>query len=649
MASFPTAANKLRQEVGYGMPISSILSALAFVICFFFFLYIIGSFLEISIYPLINRVTFHSVFNEYLINEYFDKVIVIAATTAWFLLSINHKVVRYSLSITYGTTAIILAALNVENVIFDFLATLSLPLIVSVILCQHIRQKKNILTFNAKLTLRYIAIGIITISAISIVLSVLSIFLTSYVDVSNIKNVSNELFYLLSSFSGFYIFLLILCLPVKVAFKEVLRILKLNLKEDIDQRTSANGPEHNSPSTRLSIHTKIGLLLLAMTLSIILVLIPQHPSINPDNQNIGVDTWYYVTWVGELDRSKNLSEFAYHAFIDQGINGDRPLSLIFLFMVYQAVGGDLFEVIEHSPIILGPGIVLAFYFLTLELTRNEKIALIAALIGGISFHTLGGIYAGFYANWLALIVGYISLVFLFRYLRSGCLFDIVVFSILLIGVLFFHVYTWIILAAVTAIFLLTMLVTQNKRIKKKDSNNNNNNNNSFSQKRIIWLLLFAILVSIVVYLAKAFLISSSGGLEEEIKVAERGLGIEQFDLRWEILTTTMHHTLGGVFSNFIILILGLFWVLKSNLRKPSNVFLIIFFSTGIIPLFFGGWVIQARVFYNMPIEIPAAIALYYISKRSGSVLVPFAGCIWLAAVSLLIVTNYYLIPSTGIQ
>ena len=95
--------------------------------------------------------------------------------------------------------------------------------------------------------------------------------------------------------------------------------------------------------------------------------------------------------------------------------------------------GNLSEVLEHSPIILGPGIVLALYFLTLELTRNEKIALIAAFLGAVSFHTLAGIYAGFYANWLALIVGYISIVFLFRYLRSGRPSDIVVFSILLIA------------------------------------------------------------------------------------------------------------------------------------------------------------------------------------------------------------------------
>jgi hypothetical protein len=85
------------------------------------------------------------------------------------------------------------------------------------------------------------------------------------------------------------------------------------------------------------------------------------------------------------------------------------------------------------------------------------------------------------------------------------------------------------------------------------------------------------------------------------------------------------------------------------MHEPTTIFLIIFLSTGIIPLFVGSWGIQARVFYDVPFEIPAAIALYYISRRSGSILVPLAGCTWLVAVSLFTVMNYYLIPVLGMR
>jgi hypothetical protein len=619
------------------MPVSSILSGVAFTIYISFYLYFVGSFFRITIYPLINRTIVYTVFEEHIINQHLDYIIIIIATASWFLLSVNNRAIRYYFSIAYGA-GITFALISPDAIVFDIITLLSLPLISSVMLYYYYRKgQKNVLNFNAKLTLRYISLAVIAISAIGIVLPVLDVFLIPNFDLSAENNPANELFLLLSSFSNIYIFLLVFCLGVKVLYREVLRLLKLELKEDIPH-TLSDAYEQN----RLKTQTKIGFLILAMILSIVLVLIPQHPLINKDNQLIGSDTPSYVTWIGELAKSKNVSDVVYQAFVSQGNNGDRPLSLIFLFLVYQVAG---LEVIEHFPIILGPGIVLAFYLLTLELTRNEKIALIAAFFGAVSLHTLTGIYGSLYANWLGLIVGYISIAFLFRYLRSGRLPDIVVFSILLIGVLFTHVYTWTVLAAVSGTFLVVMLlvVLWNKK-KKRDKNSNISNH--FTKRRITWLLV-AILLSIVVDVTRVSLTSSSGGVEQDIQLAGTNFGLEQFNMRWRILHATAHESFGGVFSNFIILILALFWVLKSNMRNPGTVFLMIFLSVGLLPLYIGSLTLQTRVFYDIPFEIPAAIALYYISTRSGSMLVTVAACTWLVAVSLVTVMNYYLILKPG--
>jgi hypothetical protein len=619
------------------MPVSSILSGVAFTIYISFYLYFVGSFFRITIYPLINRTIVYTVFEEHIINQHLDYIIIIIATASWFLLSVNNRAIRYYFSIAYGA-GITFALISPDVIVFDIITLLSLPLISSVMLYYYYRKgQKNVLNFNAKLTLRYISLAVIAISAIGIVLPVLDVFLIPNFDLSAENNPANELFLLLSSFSNIYIFLLVFCLGVKVLYREVLRLLKLELKEDIPH-TLSDAYEQN----RLKTQTKIGFLILAMILSIVLVLIPQHPLINKDNQLIGSDTPSYVTWIGELAKSKNVSDVVYQAFVSQGNNGDRPLSLIFLFLVYKVAG---LEVIEHFPIILGPGIVLAFYLLTLELTRNEKIALIAAFFGAVSLHTLTGIYGSLYANWLGLIVGYISIAFLFRYLRSGRLPDIVVFSILLIGVLFTHVYTWTVLAAVSGTFLVVMLlvVLWNKK-KKRDKNSNISNH--FTKRRITWLLV-AILLSIVVDVTRVSLTSSSGGVEQDIQLAGTNFGLEQFNMRWRILHATAHESFGGVFSNFIILILALFWVLKSNMRNPGTVFLMIFLSVGLLPLYIGSLTLQTRLFYDIPFEIPAAIALYYISTRSGSMLVTVAACTWLVAVSLVTVMNYYLILKPG--
>jgi len=623
------------------MPVSSILSGVAFTVCIFFYLYTIGSFFRIPVYPLIDRVTVYAVFQEYIINQHLDYIVVILATASWFLLSVKDRAIRYCFSIAYAGVGIVLALVSPDNIIFDIIALLSLPLIICATLYDYRKGQKNLLNFNAKLTWRYISLAVIAIGAIGIIFPVLAVFLTPDFDFSSGDDPANELFLLLSSFSTIYIFLLVLCLAVKALQRGALRILKLDIKQDINQ----NLP-HDYDQNKLKAKTKIGFLLLAIILSVLLVLIPQHPLVNKDNRDIGVDTHYYFTWIVELAKSKNVSDLIYQAFVVQGQSGDRPLSLLFLFLVYQVVGGNnLREVIEHIPIILGPGIVLAFYLLTLELTRNEKIALIAAFFGAVSFHTLIGIYAGFYANWLALIVGYISIAFLFRYLRSGRLSDIVVFSTLLIGVLFVHIHTWTILAAVSGTFLVVMLLAVLWKEKKKK---NGNINNLFTKRRIIWLLV-AILLSTAVDITKVLLIGSSGGVERDIQVAQTNLDIEHLSMRWRVLNATMHDSLGGVFSNFIILLLGLFWVLKSNVREPRAIFLMIFLSAGIVPLSFGWWTLQVRVLYDIPFEIPAAIALYYISTRLGSRLVTLATCTWLVAISLVTVMNYYLVWRPGVH
>src|SRR5829696_8381731 len=641
MTLFTIAAGKLSKDLGYGMPVSSILSGATFSVCIFFYLYTIGSFFRITVYPLIDRVTVYATFQEYIINQHLDYIVVILATASWFLLSVKNRAIRYYFSMAYGVTGIILALISPDNIVFDIIALLSLPLIIGIMLYYYRRRQKNLLNFNAKLTWRYISLAVIAISAIGIIFPVLVVFLTPNFDSSAGDDPANELFLLLSSFSTIYIFLLALCLAVKVLQRGALRMLKLDIKQDINQNLPHDYDHH-----KLKTKTKIGFLLLAIILSVLLVLIPQHPLANKDNRDIGVDTHYYFTWIVELAKSKNVSDLIYQAFVVQGQSGDRPLSLLFLFLVYQVTGGNnLSEVIEHFPIILGPGIVLAFYLLTLELTRNEKIALIAAFFGAVSFHTLIGIYAGFYANWLALIVGYISIAFLFRYLRSGRLSDIVVFSTLLIGLLFIHVHTGTVLTVVSGTFLVTMLLVVIWNKKKKG---NNNISSLFTKRRIIWLLV-AILLSIAVDITKVLLIGSSGGVEQDIQLAQKYLGTEQFSVRWRILNATMHDSLGGVFSNFIILLLGLFWVLRSNMREPGTVFLMIFLSAGIVPLYFGSWTLQVRVFYDIPFEIPAAIALYYVSTRSGSKLVTLAACTWLVAISLVTVMNYYLVWRPGVH
>jgi hypothetical protein len=113
------------------------------------------------------------------------------------------------------------------------------------------------------------------------------------------------------------------------------------------------------------------------------------------------------------------------------------------------------------------------------------------------------------------------------------------------------------------------------------------------------------------------------------------------------LLRTMYSYVGGQFSNFIVFALGLYWLFRSNLREPSCIFLMIYLSIGLLPFLLGDYVIQTRVFYDIPFQIPAAIGLAFIRKQApNGLIVAIAICLLLLDISIMAVSNFYLIPSS---
>jgi hypothetical protein len=351
-------------------------------------------------------------------------------------------------------------------------------------------------------------------------------------------------------------------------------------------------------------------------LTISLILVPHLPIFNKNNRLIGTDSLDYAKWERSLIQSSSLEDFVKKAFISLE-GGDRPIALIFLYTVIKTIPSNPTYIIDLIPIILGPALVLCIYFLTRELTSNDVISVLASFLTAVSFHMLVGIYAGFYANWFALIIGYAAFVFLFRFLRTPKRINLVVYFFLIAVMLFSHTYTWTILTIVSVVFLLAMLGLT-----------------KYSRRGIIFLLV-VILLSVVIDVAKITFTKSAGGIEQDISVARRQeVGVGQLPVKWNNLIDTTEIYYAGAFSNVIILALGLYWLIRSDMQNPSNIFLMIFLSIGILPLFFGNWLVQSRVFYNIPFQIPAAIGLFYIKKEKSGILIGTCACIWLIAMSV---------------
>jgi hypothetical protein len=614
--------------LGQGTSRLSITGSAILALISFFYIYTVGSYFKVNIYILQNRVTYYQFFDMYIFGRYIDHIIITCGIILWFVLSIRGKA-RFAASIIYGGLTLIALLANL-SALLDIIAVMSIPIVISFLIYNKLAcKKKKIPTIPyTNLTINYIAIIGIATGIISIVVSSAPSLFSSMAQSSSsipIRNYAYEIFLLFSSFSPILILLLVNSFPVKLLIKEFTTI-----KNSISNNNNNNNKIDSSVSKdwNIKLRTKFIYLSLFMLLSVAITLIPHLPTINRDNQRIGVDTDYYVNWVNALMHSNNVQDFIRHAFVIQGNAGERPLTLIFLFTIVKVVNANPFYILEHVPIILGPALVLVVYFLTRELTSNNNItSLLAAFLTAVSSQILIGIYAGFYANWFALIIGYLSFVFLIKFLKRPNKLNLILYSILIVFLVFTHAYTWSILAIVMSIFLVVQLKL------------------NYYHKRSVTLLLLVILSSVIIDIARIFVTgSTSSGIEQDIIKARGGASLSQFALRWNNLNYTVNTYVGGQFSNFIIFMLGLYWLFRFNLYQSSSIFLVVFLSIGIIPLLFGNWVIQTRILYNIPFQIPAAIALTYIRKSyANGTLIIFPICIWLLAIGIRAVSNFYLI------
>ena len=279
--------------------------------------------------------------------------------------------------------------------------------------------------------MRYLVMMGIVLGISSIIISTFILF---SIEIDWLGDYAYDIFALFSGSSRVLLLLLVLCLPLKLLLNELVP-RRLRLRDSTPE--SCEVARHSVRK-----RSKIIYLGLFIALSAILVLIPHHETVNPDGRDVGVDTHWYVDWINDLVQSNSLQEYLGKLFTIQ--NGDRPFSLLLLYLIVNVVNANSSFTLEIIvPIVFGAALVLVTYVFTREITqKDESVALFAAFLTAISFQTLIGIYAGFYANWLAIIIGYLSFYFLFRYLKNPSRLNLIAYSILLVILLFTHVYTW---------------------------------------------------------------------------------------------------------------------------------------------------------------------------------------------------------------
>lgn len=589
----------------------SIIISITFTVVLFFYIFTVGSFLKIGIFPFEDRVTYFTFFDAYIISKFVDHLVIVLAFSIWFVFSIASTKVGFLSSIILG----LLVGLSVftnNELPLDLFAIFTLPTIILLFLYNRFTSKK-ILKSHYELSANYIVIMALGIGLLSLISVSISISLIS-LDQTIVPNYMYDMILLFSLISPVLIMILLGCYPFKVLIEFLKSVLRIGITYSI--------PKYN-----IDFKSKFIYLLIFMLLTASLTLIPHLESINEDDQIIGTDTKYYLRYLESLEESKNTEEFLQRAFTESGFRGgDRPLSLFMILTIAKIGNTDLVDAIEFLPTLLGPALVLTVYFLTREFTSNDVTSLLAAFLTLVSFQTLGGIYAGYYANWLALIFGYMSFVFLIKFLKKSKVYQLIGFSIFVIFMMLSHVVSWAVITVVMVAFLLIMFKL-----------------NYYPRKHIV-LILLVVITFIFIDLGKSVVMGASGGIETSAAMVTTGpIGFDQFSQRWYNLSLNTTVILGGQLGNIIILGLGAYWLFHCDVRKRYNIFIMVFLSIALVPVLIGVWGVQDRMLYNIPFQIPAAIALTQIIRRPIGPLLLLAVSSWLLALAVRDLSNFYFV------
>lgn len=180
-------------------------------------------------------------------------------------------------------------------------------------------------------------------------------------------------------------------------------------------------------------------------LSCLFVVFTVLPWSNPTGMMVSVDSPVYYTWVTHM-RSVDVNSALSFAF-----GNDRAVFLVLCYAL--SFVAPTASVIQFSAAFLLALLSVASVFVLKLFTSSRKVLVLGALLVPFSFQSLGLIYAGYFANMLALILIFVYIVLFFRLIEKWSSLNFFVLLGVSVLILFSHSWTWFIFALTLLMFL----------------------------------------------------------------------------------------------------------------------------------------------------------------------------------------------------
>ncbi|TMI20209.1 hypothetical protein E6H31_10085 [Candidatus Bathyarchaeota archaeon] len=251
---------------------------------------------------------------------------------------------------------------------------------------------------------------------------------------------------------------------------------------------------------------------------------------------------------------------------------------------------------EFSPVILGPLLSFSSFVFVRTGSGDKGTAAIAALVASFSFDVTVGIWAGYLANWLGMIIAFFFLAAFLLFEKSKRKPIVIPLILLSLALLLTHPWTWALILTTAFFFALTR-----PRIERK---------------LLTTSTIMMIAVGIIVDFAKN---QVAGGATLAGDLGTKGpvFGISQLVTFWPNISVALNVFYDGLLGNVLLLGLSALSFVTIRFRDKVEGMLACWVASASVPFALLNSFHQTRLIYDLPIPPLVAIGLLLIMSRAG--------------------------------
>jgi hypothetical protein len=335
-------------------------------------------------------------------------------------------------------------------------------------------------------------------------------------------------------------------------------------------------------------------------ISCLFVVFTVLPWSNPTGMLVSVDSPVYYGWISHM-KTLDVNSALSFAF-----SNDRAIFLVLGYAL--SFVAPTVVVVQSAAALLLVLLTFVTVFVLRLLSSSRMVQVLGVLLVPFSFSALGLIFAGYFANMLALILIFTYIVLFFRLLNKWSnlgFFSLIVVSVL---VLFSHSWTWFVF-----VLSLGMYLFLEWRLTKIDKN-------SWGRlKNKVFLIGITVGVGLTIDVLRTALLPISSS-SSALNTAQSSLGLLNPAFLVSGMKQTVGVMLGGVFANqifFALSFMGLLVLLRFK-SEITNFFVAWLFVACVSIIFAADNLVFNRALFLVPWVVLSALGLNFVIRFVGS-------------------------------